>query len=443
VSTPTRLYLAQLVTARSADVRRSAVPSEAFEGGERDIYRAIRAVAADTDVVTMEGVIAELRQVGRLEAAGGYDGVDSLSDHIGANTLDGARVDLVTSATARLLMAASRTSHEAARDGRSRDATEAMQGALRLVQSMDGLSRAVPLKTERQHIAEWAADVTRAQAAPKVQLGALTAAMGVVYPGVLGLVYGESQAGKSFGLQMLERCYLDAGETTLRISCEDSDRILRGRLVAERAGIDALSDDGLTRDDVRRVSQAVANADDSWDRRIVVEHGSSVDAICQTMRTASAECGARIVLIDYVQLIRSAMRGRSEETQEQRLAQVTSDIKSTAKECGQLVWLGSQVTIDKDKAKRAKYVKPTPYDTKGGRVIYDQAEYALALYKTDTGERFAEVQKNKVNGKLPLAKIEVGVGGIFTALRPWTATEPEQTTAPYGGSRYTRGFQDA
>jgi len=131
MSTPSRKYLAQLVTARSADVRRVAVPSEAFEGGERDIYRAVRAVANDADLVTMEAVIAHLREVGRLEAAGGYDGVDSLSDYIGANTLEGARVALVTSASQRLLMAASKASHEAARDGRSRDATEAMQSALR------------------------------------------------------------------------------------------------------------------------------------------------------------------------------------------------------------------------------------------------------------------------------------------------------------------------
>lgn len=437
--TATRLYLAQLVTARSTDVRRSAVPSEAFEGGERDIYRAIRAVAADANVVTMEGVIAELRQVGRLEAAGGYDGVDALSDLIGSNTLDGARADLVSHATARLLMAASKASHEAARDGRSRDATEAMQGALRLVQAMDGLARATPIKTERQHVSEWAADLVTERQRVRVDLGAMSPALGVVYPGSLGLIYGESQAGKSFGMQMLERRYLDAGYTTLRVSCEDAERILRGRLVSERAGIDAMDDEGLTQDDVRRVSQAIANADESWDRRIVVEHGADVEAICQTMRTASVECDCKVVLIDYVQLIRMAMRGR-EETQERVLAACTAMIKDTAKECGQMVWLGSQITITRDAKK--KFVKPTPYDTKGGRVLYDMAELALGLWKTDTDQRFCEVQKNKINGKRPIARIEVGAGGIFTKLHPWTATEPEQPSNPYGGNRYSKDFHD-
>lgn len=440
MSTPTRKYLAQLVTASSSDVRRVAVPSEAFEGGERDIYRAIRAVADDASLVTMEAVIAHLREVGRLEAAGGYDGVDSLSDYIGANTIEGARVALVTSASQRLLMAASKASHEAARDGRSRDATEAMQGALRLVQSMDGMSRTVPLKTERQHVSEWAADLVAERQRVRVDLGAMSPALGVVYPGALGLIYGESQAGKSFGMQMLERRYLDAGYTTLRVSCEDAERILRGRLVSERAGIDAMDDDGLTQDGVRRVSQAIANADESWDRRIVVEHGADVEAICQTMRTASVECDCKVVLIDYVQLIRMAMRGR-EETQERVLAACTAMIKDTAKECGQMVWLGSQITITRDAKK--KFVKPTPYDTKGGRVLYDMAELALGLWKTDTDQRFCEVQKNKINGKRPIARIEVGAGGIFTKLHPWTVTEPEQPSNPYGGNRYSKAYQDA
>lgn len=442
MSTPTRIYLAQLVTASSTDVRRSAVPSEAFEGGERDIYRAIRAVASDANVVTMEGVIAELRQVGRLEAAGGYDGVDALSDLIGSNTLDGARADLVSNATARLLMAASKASHEAARDGRSRDATEAMQGALRIVQAMDGLARTVPLKTQRQHVTEWAADLVKERELPRVDVGAVSAALGIVWPGTLALAYGESQAGKSFWLQFLEKRYGSRGFATLRISCEDADRILRGRLVSECAGVDAMSDEGLTRDEQNRVQHAIANADDSWDRRMVVEHPADAEGICQTMRTAAVECDVKVVLIDYAQLIRIASRGRNEETQERILAASTQLIKDTAKECGQMVWLGSQVTIAKDQ--KRKFFKPTRHDTKGGKVLYDMAELAVALWVNETGQRFCEVQKNKINGKMPTARIEVGPGGIFTKVLPWTPpAEPEQTTAPYGGNRYPRGYQDA
>lgn len=441
-TTPSRLYLAQLITARSAEVRRASVPQEALQGGERDVYRAIRAVASEATHVTMEAVVAELREAGRLEQAGGLAGVDALTDLIGAHTLDGARSELVASAGARLLMEASRSAHEAAREGRTRDASDAMQGALRLVQSMDTASRTVPLKTERQHFAEWAASLEDDRKATRVDVGALTAAMGRVWPGSLGLVYGESQAGKSFGLQMLERRYLDAGYATLRVSCEDAERIIRGRLVSERAGIDAMSDEGLTKDDTIRVSRAVSAADDSWDRRIVVEHGADVDAICQTMRAAHAEFGVKVVLIDYVQLIRSTGRGKSPETQERLLAEVTGDIKTTAKECGQMVWLGSQVTITRD-AKR-KVVKPTPYDTKGGRVLYDMAELAVALWRNGD-ERFAEIQKNKINGKRPSARVEVGPGGIFTRLHPWAETEEQPESSPYagrGGNRNPQHYQD-
>ena len=440
MTSPTRLYLAQLVNAQSAEVRRVAVPSEAFDGGERDIYRAIRSVASEAPLVTMEGVIAELREAGRLEAAGGLDGVDSLTDLIGAHTLDGARVDLVAHASQRLLMEAGRASHAAAREGRTREATEAMQAALRLVQSMDGMARAVPLKTERQHIADWASELVSERQQVRVDMGALTPALGVVYPGTLGLIYGESQAGKSFGIQYLERRYLDAGYTTLRVSCEDAERILRGRLVSERAGIDAMDDGGLTNDATMRVSAAIAAADSSWDRRIVVEHGADAEAICQTMRSAAVECGARVVLIDYAQLLRMAAKGRNEETQERVLAGVTAMIKDTAKECGQMVWLGSQVTITRD-AKR-KVFKPTPYDTKGGRVLYDTAELAIAIWR-DGDDRFVEIQKNKINGKRPVARVEVGPGGIIRALHEYTPRHEQPVTAPYGGGYGRRDFQDA
>ena len=440
MTTPSRLYLAQLVTAQSAEVRRVAVPTEAFDGGERDIYRAIRAVANDAPLVTLEAVVAELREAGRLEAAGGHEGVDSLTDLIGAHTLDGARVDLVAHASQRLLMDAGRSAHAHARDGRSRDATEAMQAALRLVQSMDGLARAVPLKTERQHIADWARDLVADQQKTRVDMGALTPALGVVYPGTLGLIYGESQAGKSFGMQYLERRYLDAGYTTLRVSCEDAERILRGRLVSERAGVDAMTDQGITRDDTARVSRAIAAADSSWDRRIVVEHGADAEAICQTMRSAAIECGARVVLIDYAQLLRMAAKGRNEETQERVLAGVTALIKDTAKECGQMVWLGSQVTITRD-AKR-KVFKPTPYDNKGGRVLYDTAELAIAIWR-DGEERFVEIQKNKINGKRPIGRVEVGPGGSIRAIHDYTPREEQPVTSPYGGG-YGRGsYTDA
>ena len=427
--TPTRLYLAQLMTAQAADVRRVAVPSEAFEGGERDIYRAVRSVAAERPLVTLEAVVTELREAGRLETAGGADGVDSLTDLIGAHTLDGARVELVAHASQRLLMEAGRASHAAAREGRTREATEAMQAALRLVQSMDGMSRAVPLKTERQHIADWAADLVSERQQVRVDMGGLTAALGVMYPGTLGLIYGESQAGKSFGMQYLERRYLEAGYTTLRVSCEDAERILRGRLVSERAGIDAMSDEALTRDDMAKAQRALAAMDSTADKRIVVEHGADVEAICQTMRTAAVECGARVVLIDYAQLLRMASRGKNEETQERILAGSTAAIKTTAKECGQMVWLGSQVTITRD-AKR-KFFKPTEHDTKGGKVLYDMAELAIAIWREDEDNRFVQIQKNKINGKRPTARVEVGPGGIIRALHAYTprAEAPQQN--PY------------
>ena len=96
-------YLAQLLDQRASEVRRLAVPSEALTDERRDIYRAIVTSALDTDVVSPERVIAELREMGRLERVGGDRGIHLLSEQTGMVPADGARAELLAAASARVI----------------------------------------------------------------------------------------------------------------------------------------------------------------------------------------------------------------------------------------------------------------------------------------------------------------------------------------------------
>lgn len=435
----TRLYLAQLINAPSREVQRTALPSEAFQGGERDIYRAVRAVAADHPVVTMEAVIAELREAGRLDAAGGHDHVDALTDLLGAHTLDGARVEVVADATKRILTDAARASHSLATASKSREASEAMRTALRAVEAMQGAGNGVALKSERQHFTAWMEKLRSGDSIPfNVELGALSQ-IGAVFPGALGLIYGFSQAGKSFVMQWLERRYLDAGHATLRVSCEDPEHVIAGRLVSERTGASAMDGGAsLTNDMTRRISAACAGINESWDRRYVVEHEPDVTAICATIRTAAIDHGVRVVFVDYAQLLRMAGH-MSEEGQERQISHSTAMLKDVSKEVGVMLWLGSQVTVRDPKP--GKVYVPSPFDLKGARSLYEMAELALAVWKVDDETRLAEVQKNKITGQLPKARVMVGPGGVVTGMEPYQET---QSKGQRGYGAYGRGdYQDA
>lgn len=405
-------FIAQLLDAPSGETRRTLITSEAFAGATRDLYRAIVSVSTDHPTVSVEAVCVALREAGRLDAVGGRDAVERITEHTGMYTVDGARADLVDAATRRLLMEAGKRAHGAARDGQTRDASEAMQDALRVVSSMRGSAESIQLKTMRDHLTNWAKRVMDAKdQPPRVKLGAFESELGEHSPGMLGLLYGFSQSGKSHMMQYLERQYAEAGFVTLRVSCEDPDRINEGRLMSEAAGVDATKPRDLDAETFVKINRAIGLGSTTWDRRIVVEHPASVEVICHTMRKAASEMGATVAFVDYAQLLRVQTHGKN-ATAEERLTLATQDLKETAKEVGMQVWLGSQVTVRDPK----KNYKPSPFDLKGARSLYEKADNAIALWVED-GKRYAEIQKNKMGMSNVMAQQMVGPAGMVMDLQ--------------------------
>ena len=160
-TTPETLYLAQLLDQRASEVRRTAVPIEAMTGEWRDVYRAIVAVSHGSDVVAVEAVISELREMGRLDNVGGARGACALrAPRSGPGRR--ARAELVEHAAARVIADTSLAQEALQRMGEPGEAAEEMRAALRLLGALAG-DKATPLKSMREHVADW----TRAQLDPQ------------------------------------------------------------------------------------------------------------------------------------------------------------------------------------------------------------------------------------------------------------------------------------
>lgn len=428
---PGRMFLAQLIDAPAVEVRRTAIPSEVFGQLDRPIYRAIRSVSHDHAVVTAELVVSELREVGKLDMVGGPDAVHALAGSKGFHTIDGARADLVDEARARLLMEAAKASHSHAKAGKTREATDGLRNTLRLVDALSGGGDVVQVKSMSDHIRDWAErvrDEAGKTRVPPADLGAFRDAFGDFTPGALGLIYGFSQTGKSFVMQWMESRYAAAGHTTLRLSIEDPDRLNASRLVSEASGVDCSKPSTLTHDDWGKIMRIVGKDADEWDRRFVVEHPSSVETAAHTIRRMATDLGVSVAFVDYAQLLRVADR---HDSAEQRLSAATAMLKEVAKECGVQLWLGSQVTVRDPK----KVNKPSPFDLKGARSIYEMAEVGIALWWDSDGCRYAEVQKDKIGGSSTVARVESGKGGVITDM---VEADPPGARRS-GGQQFTYG----
>lgn len=327
-------------------------------------------------------------------------------------------------------MEAAKASHGHAKAGHTREATDRLRETLRLVDALSGGGDVVSVKSMSDHIRDWAARV-RDEAGqtkqPPADLGAFRDAFGDFTPGALGLIYGFSQTGKSFVMQWMEGRYARAGHTTIRLSIEDPDRLNAARLVSEASGVDCSKPSTLTHDDWAKIMRTLGDECDEHDRRFIVEHPSSVETAAHTIRRMATDVGVTIAFVDYAQLLRTADK---HDSAEQRLSAAVATLKEVGKECGVQIWLGSQVTVRDPK----KVNKPSCFDLKGARSIYEMAEVGIALWWDADGCRYAEVQKDKIGGSSITARIVAGKGGVITDM-----VEAEPGDGQASTQRYTYG----
>lgn len=428
-TSPQLRYVGALIGKPSHDVTMAAVPPEALSDKRAAVlYQAILGAASKRSEPTVDDVVAELEERGKLADAGGADGVAILGAMWAAEPIDATRRDVLREASRRAAQEAGSRLASLAATGRMGDALGALQEAMQAVQRFDGADREEPLLHAADHLARLTdrlGKLARGEILPlpTADLGPLSRSIGQLRAGTLIVIGGYSHAGKSFLMQYLEVGYHRAKYPTLRLSLEDFDPVTEARLLAEVGGFDLSSPYPSAYEAAQAQSHLLrglnASATDrAVPRLIVTPDSKDLQHILRVMRRAVNEHAVKAVFIDYAQEI--AVPG-ADDTRD-RIAKAVSAIKLEAIRLGIAVFLGSQ--LRKPPAQIKNY-EPTPNDLKDASELHHAAEVLILCFKRARKEqnrvyhdRIGKVFKDKLTGSYPEFMMRSGIGGVVDGLVP-------------------------
>lgn len=203
-----------------------------------------------------------------------------------------------------------------------------------------------------------------------------------VLPGQLWVISGVPGAGKtSLADQMARAVAEDSGGMALNFSLEMGRRELMERRVCSVAGVT----EAQLRDPERLpwlltdVTKAFSKLE-KQDLRIVDTPGIGIsDVRAQARRLALEEEAPKVIVVDYLQLMR--LEGDKDQRDDQKIAHITTGLKNLARELDCAVFLLSQ--INRDYKKRASK-RPTMADLKGSGAIEADADKVLFVYRECT-----------------------------------------------------------
>lgn len=151
-------------------------------------------------------------------------------------------------------------------------------------------------------------------------------------PGSLTIIAARPAMGKTaLGLNIMANAAMDAGITTMFFSLEMTGAELGMRILSARARVDSvrIKQMRLTQDDmsaILRAAEAYRNAP------IYVDEtpGLDISVIRERAKRMHRQHGIQLIIIDYLQLIRSA--NRRVQNREQEVADISRSLKALAKE---------------------------------------------------------------------------------------------------------------
>lgn len=212
-------------------------------------------------------------------------------------------------------------------------------------------------------------------------LAELDRVTGGIRPGHVWAVGAPTNWGKSsLLLAVLDHNIEVHGARSLLVTCEDAPELLGSRLLARRAGLDGLAvrDGRLTRDDVARATEVVAAAGERGPAPILIDgRGQSVETIAGQIRSVVAQHGCHLVLVDYLQCIRTERVCDNRRAEINHVARTLTDAIKTSGAGG---ILASQLTGE---------------DLRESRDVEHAAEVVLIGRKEENGDMALMVKKNK------------------------------------------------
>lgn len=377
-------------------------PEDFYLDGHRDAYTVLRALRDAGQPITTSTVCDELEARGWLERVGGLSGVVSWSE---------------AAATGATVRYHAERVHRAAAQRWDRLAGEAM----RAVMTRPGRTSEQRLAEVRALVAQrearaWAPTAARPvadelgawlrrsgrPAVPPVSLGIPALdhyVAGGLRPGELAIIGGRPGVGKTaFVLALAGR----ATVPTLVFSLEMGGSALFERWLAAEASVPLSA---VRAPDVRSASyeRAVAAAGRVAERPVWVDDTASLSiaALGSRARALHATAGLRLVIVDYLQLV----RGERGESRAWEVASVTQGLKALARELGLPVVAACQLNRQ---AEGRGGESPRLSDLRESGAIEQDADVVILLHRPAEpagAPTAAQVAKNR-NGETGRTSLE-------------------------------------
>ena len=192
----------------------------------------------------------------------------------------------------------------------------------------------------------------------------------------LVIIAGDSSQGKTaFALTILKNSVMNFGARVAVYSLEMSSSQLIARILSTETGIPSNDILGkcLTYEEAETIERATSKLN-SLPIFFDELSTSTIDQICSSIRRLTIKQKINLVIVDYLQLVGSGLKNRTDESQ---LAEITRRLKNIAKELNIVVIALSQFNRDPD--------NPRPMVTRlrGSGQIVEAADLVLLIWRPE------------------------------------------------------------
>ena len=254
------------------------------------------------------------------------------------------------------------------------------------------------LKDSMERFLERASGKTDSMGIPTI--GELDNHLRGAHPGRMMIVGAYPEGGKSVIASQILVDAVIAGHPGLFLSLEMPERDIMDRMIIQAARVDAkaFSDpkayaqengmDGIAAGTLKAIQRAVQSLKES-PLRVQRPANRKIQTVVASIRKAQREIGAKIAVIDYVQLVRGNA-GRY-DTKEAEVSEISHALQECAQETGVFLMVLSQLNADGE--------------TKHGRVIEEDADAVIRIVQdrrkdseTYKEHRHISIDKDRHNG---------------------------------------------
>lgn len=385
----------------------------------RILFSEMRNLASQNQLVDVVTLTARLEQIGKLDAVGGHMGVVEISLNMptASNVLEYARYVRDEHIKRRVAEVAGDVS-KLWRDGETtgRDMLDEMLAALNALDrdEITDDTRSIEDLT-REHMKHLEAEAAR-RADGRVTLTGyptgvetLDRQVGGWQPGIVSIVAARPGHGKSTLLLATADDCSEKGHGVHVFSMEDPRKMYMNRALARRSRVpqNRIATCELQREDLPKFTMANYDLTRSGRRWLVDDRsGLAAEDIVRSVRRHRKSNDTRVVIVDYLQLLKRNARSMAKSRHEQ-ITETLHELADAAKNDGMAYVVASQLNRELE---RRDDKRPQESDLRESGTIEERAKCIVALYR---GAKYYET---------PRDGIDLDPEGNLQSLRDFTRT---------------------